>query len=90
MCQRDDYNHPVLRFLKCKQFSSALNPARSTHKEGRCLDQVYFRFSNKIQMVEATLKPCYFSDHDKVQVTVNLSQDESMEVDDASVDENIN
>ena len=80
-CQREESNHEVIHFFKKNNFLPGFNPPLPSHIGGRCLDQVYFKFLDNIKMEKIHLNPCYFSDHDKVQVTVLQESNEDAKMD---------
>ena len=76
ICEREQSNHPVLTFLKTNDFMSGFNPPQSTHQEGRCLDLIYHRLKTNFKLDGVVRKACYWSDHDKLEITLMKSQED--------------
>ena len=77
LCQRDENNHPIIQFLEKNNFIAGFNPPQASHKDGRCLDQVFFRLQNRVKMESIDLRPCYFSDHDTIDIVVSRESEKS-------------
>ena len=65
-CYEEEKNHQVLKYLSDRNFKQIVQG--STHKEGRCLDQVYIRVADSLSTKRFSTKVvgCYYSDHDTV------------------------
>ena len=74
ICQREEFNHPVLSFLKRNNFIAGFDPPQATHVRGRCIDQVYSKLQKKIKILKVCRSPSYFSDHCKVNITLQISK----------------
>ena len=74
-CCRDETNHSVLLLLQKHSFSMGFDPPIATHNQGRCLDQIYYRFSNNstTKLIACQISPCYFSDHDAISISIAVN-----------------
>ena len=75
ICQREQMDHQLLSYLRKNKFIPGFDPPQASHMSGRCLDQVYTRLEKNIQVNSIDLQPCYFSDHDKVILTLCQGRD---------------
>ena len=67
-CHRDERNHPIYSYLSNNNFNPALEPSLPTHREGRCLDNIWIRnFAN--QETNAYLNFVYYTDHGQTFLT---------------------
>ena len=70
-CEREDKFHAFRKLLLDKGFQSLLNPPKATHKEGRCLDQVYCKHGESYQYIcTAKVGTSSFSDHDAIMIAI--------------------
>ena len=75
ICQREQNNHPVLSFFKTSNFTPGFDPPEPTHKSGRCIDHVFFKLRQNIKILQVARSPCFFSDHDKINITLKNNND---------------
>ena len=67
-CHRDEKSHPIYSYLSNNNFNPALEPSLPTHREGRCLDNIWIRnFAN--QETNAYLNFVYYTDHGQTFLT---------------------
>ena len=79
LCQRDDNKHKLLSFLRESNFIPSIDPPQPSHIDGRCLDQIHMRLNQNVRFNKTYLEPCYFSDHDKINIILNQISQKSPE-----------
>ena len=60
--------NPLFKYLKKARFAQII--LEPSHVKGNILDHIYFKSSNFHASVKH--KPCYYSDHDALCVSINL------------------
>ena len=71
LCQRDQNEHKFFSFLRENNFLPGFDPPQASHIKGGCLDQMHIRLNQNFTFNKIYLEPCYFSDHDKVNLILN-------------------
>ena len=72
-CEETEQNHPVKKYLQDENFTSLTQGVSKygSHIEGRQLDQVYIRCeAHYMKDITVEFKPCYYSDHDQIFITI--------------------
>ena len=72
-CQRQNPHHPVKQLLENHNFHPAIQPPTSTHKDGRCLDQIYIRLTPKV-VCNISVHTTYYSDHEPISITLTVQE----------------
>ena len=77
LCIRKDINHEVMNILKehgYKTINSIFHkPPEPTQIKGRCIDQAWIRLvSNKLSLIDHSIKTCVYSDHEKLKIELKL------------------
>ena len=67
-CHRNEKNHPIFLYLLDNDFNPALEPSQPTHREGRCLDNIWIR-NLPSQEINSYLNFVYYTDHGQIYLT---------------------
>ena len=67
-CSMEQQEHEISKLLQKLGFVQLIKNA--THREGRSLDHVYYFYKDSTLAVSCNTRGCYYSDHDKVELSV--------------------
>ena len=67
-CHRDEQNHKIYKFLIENKFSPSQNPPEATHRDGRCLDMIWTRMNEHLELMNYT-RFAYYTDHGQQYLT---------------------
>ena len=68
LCLREDNSHTILKFLTLEGFSPIINPPKGTHKDGGCIDMIWWKNVN-LDSYTSDIDFKYYTDHAQVSLS---------------------
>lgn len=68
-CHRDEKKHPIYLYLIKNHFVPTIQPPKPTHREGRCIDMIWTRYTQSLNAI-SHLSFVYYTDHGQFYLTV--------------------